>query len=975
MNTIIRAGWLSGMLICMTGLLSAQKSSVNEELIKADRQYALYAYNLAMQTYQQVLKDDPNNAHALARIGDCHYQLDHPEKSIEWYQRAIRQNNMSPDVFLRYGKALMQTGNYEEANDQFLAYAEKDETVGNHYAKACDYAIKAIKKESGWLLKNEPLNTDYADFAPTFLGSRVVYNSSRTDLMPKAKNADAPSGSQNFLLVTQQNPESGLLQKPQLLRSELQNARNEGPVSFSADGSRVAFCRNNFINGTRQIAETGINMSMYTADVDENGKWTNIKAFPYNGSNYATGFPSMSADGNTLVFSSTQPGGFGGWDIYVSNFRDGAWSTPRNLGSPLNTPGNEVTPYFDGESLYFSSDWHLGLGGLDVFRAELGPETVSDVLHLGSGINTPRDDYGFVFDKNDNIGYLTSTRDGGRGHEDIWKVTKRFDNEVSTADRKKSPSEEPYKPSEYNTEEAGDHHMLVTDERGNEIANAEIDLTDCYGEKGYTDMDGKFQFVELTKAIDCQVSIRKKGFREAVINLKKFGKQNVRVALTPETRQQYTGRVYDANSKAALRGVNVVVEFNDGSKQIETETDEDGYYALYLEPGSYQMVNFSKYGYVDQISRIYFDEEKNSVPSVTMEKSGYKKEDDYVDYRSDKPAEYNTDDEPKTTTILRKQNSDEQAKGAGQVAKFNGYSIQLAAMPEAPTDQKLGTYESLTKDGNLYVKEENKYHKIRLGIYPTKQEAEAIWKKVVANKANKGAFIVEERGLGDDLIIGAKTVAPKPVEHTTDLEPQTKKIVPVLYAIQLGSFSNEKSINIGDYANLRGLGNLYSHSENGYTQVRLGIWENYDVAKKTKETVLDRGFSKATIVTEQGDDPDIQEFIEPGASKTEAKKVKILGEKGARPQTYSTEETTEVEKPYYIRLAALSNPDRFDGSKLEDLGTIEKRAAPFSTGMTIVLLGNYVSLEAAEEVLAKVVKRGYKEAYVMKDEKGKMTRN
>ena len=107
-----------------------QKSTLNEDLVKADRQFALYAYNLAMQTYQQVLKEDPRNAHALARIGDCYFQLNTPAKSLEWYQKAIRQYNMEADVHLRYGKALMQTGDYSGAKDQFNAYAEADEAVG-----------------------------------------------------------------------------------------------------------------------------------------------------------------------------------------------------------------------------------------------------------------------------------------------------------------------------------------------------------------------------------------------------------------------------------------------------------------------------------------------------------------------------------------------------------------------------------------------------------------------------------------------------------------------------------------------------------------------------------------------------------------------------------------------------------------------------------------------------------------------------
>lgn len=169
-----------------------------------------------------------------------------------------------------------------------------------------------------------------------------------------------------------------------------------------------------------------MNMSLYIADV-VNGEWQNTKPFPYNGVDYATGFPSLTDDGNTLVFasnnSSTTTGGKG-WDIYVSNFVNGEWSAPRNLGAPLNTSGNEITPFYSGADLYFSSDWHIGLGGFDVFRAQLANNDVTNIFHLGPGINSSYDDYGFIFNAQQNTGYLTSNRPGGRGNEDIWQVQK-----------------------------------------------------------------------------------------------------------------------------------------------------------------------------------------------------------------------------------------------------------------------------------------------------------------------------------------------------------------------------------------------------------------------------------------------------------------------------------------------------------------------------------------------------------------------
>ncbi|MEO6037304.1 MAG: tetratricopeptide repeat protein, partial [Saprospiraceae bacterium] len=301
MYTNFRAAWLSLAFACATTLLAAQ-SSFSEDLQRADKQYDLYAYNLALKTYEEVLQIQPNNAHALARTGDCYFQLNRPEDALPWYDKAVKRQDVEPVALLHYGKALLQTGDYVGAKKWFSRYAETDPTVGNHYVSLCDYALQNAGKESLYAVKNEALNTVAADFSPALYGNRIAYSSSRTDIQRQTQSktsSDWSGAAYNQLFVTQRNPDGQYLQKPQFLRSDLQNAYNEGPVSFSADGKRVAFCRNNFIDGTRQIAEKGLNMSLYTADVVD-GNWMNVKAFPYNGSDFATGFPTLSPNGNML---------------------------------------------------------------------------------------------------------------------------------------------------------------------------------------------------------------------------------------------------------------------------------------------------------------------------------------------------------------------------------------------------------------------------------------------------------------------------------------------------------------------------------------------------------------------------------------------------------------------------------------------------------------------------------------------------
>lgn len=993
MNTILRAGWLVVAFFCTASLLSAQKSPVNELLSRADRQYDLYSYNLAIQTYEQALKEEKSNAHALARIGDCNYQLNHPEIAVEWYQKAQNTYNMESDVPLRLGKALMQTGDYDGAKDQFLLYAETDDKAGRHFANVADYAIKNAKKESQWQVKNEAINTSSADYSPAFYNTRIAFNSARTDIVQKGKAAaDPQGGNTNYLFVSQRNPESDLLQKPSFLRSDIQNNRNEGPVSFSSNGRRVAFCRNKFISGTRQIAETGMNMSIYIADV-EDGTWKNVKAFTYNGSSFATGFPCLSPDGNKLIFASTQPGGFGGWDIYVSNWTSNGWSEPRNLGTPLNTPGNEVTPFFDGEDLYFSSDWHNGFGGLDVFRASLGREEITEVFNLGPGVNSARDDYGFIFNSNDNVGYLTSTRSGGRGNEDIWMVSKKW-NDDSFADR--SGSKNPISKNDsprateystpgdvnYNDQVRGDQgsgrlHLLVTDERGFPLSDANVDLSDCYSGKGITGGDGKFYFDELLRPIDCSVTLRKKGFRDATIALRDFGKQNIKISLGNDVREDFRGYVFDARTQAPIRGATVQVQLPDGV--LETNTDEAGFYSLNVEPGLTYLVSYNKYGYTDAVVRTNFPYNGNNrIAAVNLDKvyaeergavNNTTKRDGYIEYdNTAKPIVYSDVSTNPITRVYPRE-----APKTPVVDKFNGYSIQLAAMPEVPNDARLRTYEPLTKLGNVYVKSEDNMNKIRLGIFPTVAEADANLKTVLKDKAYKGSWVVEERGADETLILGDENIVP--VQHNSIVQAGKGDNSGVRYAIQLGSFASGKSISISDYTRLNGLGNLYSTSENGYTKVRVGVWDKYAEAEGAKAEAIRKGFPDATIITERADDPNIKDFLlsgpAPATPERKTEKLRKVSDAPA-PVVYST--TPDATYPYYIRIAALSKPESFDASPLEGLGTIEKRKATNTPGMTIILLGSYETLESATKIANKLIDMGYEDAHVVKDEKGKLIR-
>ncbi len=987
MNTNLRAGLLL-VAFFAAQLLIAQSSTVAEDLQKADKQFDLYVYNLAMSNYQKVLKKEPNNGHALARIADCYFQLNQPEAALEWYSKAAYQSVAEPDVLLHYGQALMQTGDYEGAKKWFSVYQSDNELVGRHFVEMCDYARKTGGKESLYATKNESfINSPAADFAPAFLGNRLVFNSARTDMGRKNEGKsgnDWSTSATNQLFVTQRNTQTGFLEKPAFYKSELQNTPNQGPVTYSADGTRVVYSRNKFIDGTRQIAEKGLEMSLYTADV-VNGAWTNERMFPYNGSSYATGFPALSPDGNTLYFASNNPEGYGGWDLYVCTWTGAGWGMPRNLGAALNTPGNEVTPFYDGLNLFFSSDWHRGLGGLDVFRAEMNGETVTNIYHLGPGINSSRDDYGFIFNATLKTGYLTSNRPGGRGNEDIYQVIKKRDDGTPMAAVPSTTTPTTQVPAQYSTRTTkaytpqpvadaglgGPLYLYVSDDSGRPVAGVTVDLSSCGGPINLTDASGKVYFSPASPYVQCTATLAKQGYLENVVDLETYGKNNILLRIGKDTRQEFTGLVLDSYTQAPL--YQVIVEFSatETGKTIQTSTDFDGKYSVMMTPRTVYDVTYSREGYLEQVvkTRPVLTGTNNKIAPVLL--SAYRQPG--TTPTPVRPTAYST---PTTSSIQFKQPVEKVTP-----AEFNGYSIQLAAEPNALTDTKLQKYESLAAYGNLYTKEENGAHKVRLGIFQEKEEAQDVLKKVNKNAKFKGAFVTEERGADTGLIIGEQSglvVTPAQYSAPTTTTTSSKGIPAgnsdIRYAVQVGSFATGKSVPVGDYVSkLAGLGNFYAKTENNSQKMRLGVWSNYSEAEFSQNEAVKRGFTDAIIVTEKATDENVQPFLINAPTPAAPAPAQYSTPAAQKKRTGATSPVAPTGPKYYIRLAALSNPDAFDEERLSGIGgTLEKR--PARNGMTILLLGNLGDLNATTAAHNKLLGWGFDESYIVLDSDGKLNR-
>lgn len=266
-------------------------------------------------------------------------------------------------------------------------------------------------------------NTAESDIGVSFYknGQVLLSNATRTSFVI---NRNYERMGNKFYSLYRSEIVDGQLSKPKRLKG---NSRfHDGPVVYDPVNDVIYFTRSNFSGGKRVNDNNNtMRLKLFRAKISDKFKITDITELSINGDNYSTGHPCVSSDGKTLFFASDRPGGFGGSDIWrVDIDAEGRTGDPINLGSAVNTSLNEMFPYFVAETnlLVFSSDGHMGLGGLDLFYGYLDESLTSftGLTNFGVPINSEADDFGMIVDQNVTGGYFISNRSGGKGDDDIY---------------------------------------------------------------------------------------------------------------------------------------------------------------------------------------------------------------------------------------------------------------------------------------------------------------------------------------------------------------------------------------------------------------------------------------------------------------------------------------------------------------------------------------------------------------------------
>ena len=274
-------------------------------------------------------------------------------------------------------------------------------------------------------VENLKSNTKYQDFGTAYFGdNKIIFSSSRNEGFLKSK---WKKNNQPYLdLFEGIINTDGNVSEVKEFSNHLNTKYHEAAVSFTPDQKMVYFTRDNYFANSLGKDDKGMtNLAMYKASVSPDGRWTDIIPMPFNNESYSVGHPSVSKDGTKLYFISDMPGTLGMTDIYVVDIiKDGSFGIPKNLGSKVNTSGKEMFPFIDDEDiLYFSSDSKKGgLGGLDVYAVKIADNTISEALNLGKPVNSDADDFAYILKNGSeqNEGYFSSNRSGGKGDDDIY---------------------------------------------------------------------------------------------------------------------------------------------------------------------------------------------------------------------------------------------------------------------------------------------------------------------------------------------------------------------------------------------------------------------------------------------------------------------------------------------------------------------------------------------------------------------------
>ena len=398
-------------------------SSCNSaKLSTAEAQFRRGEYFAAAATYRKVYnKTSPRKERALRgkiafRMATCYRMLNSAPRCSGAYQNAIRYHYPDSTAYLFLAKAFQMQGKYKDAVKNYDLYLEKkpDDLLALNGKKGCKLATEWKAKPTRYVVKRANLfNSRRSECSPMFLGNDYdqLYFSSANDKASGNNKSDI-TGIKNNDIFFAKKDEKGAWMRPEPVEGEVNTELDEGIISFSPDGNTM------YLTKARREPNADTSVEIYTSS-RSGAKWSAAQKYEITGDTLSVfAHPAVSPDGEYLYFTSDMPGGYGGKDLWRIPLNDKGGV--ENLGSQINTPGDEVFPYIrNNGDLYFASNGHPGMGGLDMFKARMNEYGVWQIENMGYPINSSYDDFGITFGPGES-GFFSSNRNDARGYDHIY---------------------------------------------------------------------------------------------------------------------------------------------------------------------------------------------------------------------------------------------------------------------------------------------------------------------------------------------------------------------------------------------------------------------------------------------------------------------------------------------------------------------------------------------------------------------------
>ncbi|MDR1583268.1 MAG: OmpA family protein [Prevotellaceae bacterium] len=478
------------IILCCCTLLTISSCGINRKLKKADAIYEAGGYDKAAKLYRKVapkIKDKEKKARVFFISGEAFRKSGNSTYAGRNYDQAIRNKYPESIVFLRNAEMALTNGDLEKAKKQLDSFRELESNnqQGIILQKSYDLIASNLPEKQYKVENMKGFNSRFHDFAPAFASSdyeTVIFTSSRRE--GKGTKTYEVTGQKNTDLFKVRLSKKGW-EKPVPL-DDINTEDEEGAAVFNYNYTTLYFTRCQQERGEKY----GCTIMLSKVQGDS---WSEPEDLEIVSDSMIAAHPALSDDGLTMYFSSNIFGGSGSsdlWKITRNNESDNVWNKPVNLGSRINTPGNEMFPFVRKDTLFFASNGHPGYGGLDIYKAYKNNSGIWIIENLGKPINSEADDFGIIFENDNERGYFTSRRKGGRGGDDIYS----FQLDIPVLE----------------------YFMkgVVRDEKTKTLlARAEVVLNGSDGTtlKRITEKDGAFQF-RLSNNTEYIATVRREGF-------------------------------------------------------------------------------------------------------------------------------------------------------------------------------------------------------------------------------------------------------------------------------------------------------------------------------------------------------------------------------------------------------------------------------------------------------------------------------